>query len=276
MEKIITGWKLIGAFALLLAGLCACASSKVQNKESLLSSAGFRSHTPSTQTQLVMFKRMTPYKLERNTVSGKALYSYADPQRGVVYIGGDKAYQRYRQLALQQSIEEKRLRRPIAITSKLSIRNSARTTTEKIGGMATARSRFELRRNKAEKVTHSSDAPVTPWTRWRLLQTITGSFALVDGLPRVEQLRAAPLTEKASPHRQTPPQTAPPPEALLLTNEAAPTWPGCRKRYSRFQGLWVAPKSRDSDEVERPNSGVWVLPKMTRPARFRRTTISES
>jgi hypothetical protein len=54
-----------------------------------------------------MFKRMTPYKLERNTQNGKALYSYADPQRGIVYIGGDKAYQRYRQLALQQSMEEK-------------------------------------------------------------------------------------------------------------------------------------------------------------------------
>ena len=107
MEKIVTGLKLVGAFALLQAGLSACASTKVQNKESLLSSAGFRSHTPSTQTQLVMFKRMTPYKLERNTVGGKALYSYADPQRGVVYIGGDKAYQRYRQLALQQSIAEK-------------------------------------------------------------------------------------------------------------------------------------------------------------------------
>ena len=107
MEKIVTGLKLIGVSALLLASLCACASSKVQNKESLLSSAGFRSHTPSTQPQFVMFKRMTPYKLERSTVSGKALYSYADPQRGVVYMGGDKAYQRYRQLALQQSIEEK-------------------------------------------------------------------------------------------------------------------------------------------------------------------------
>ena len=54
-----------------------------------------------------MFERMTPYKLERNASSGKALYSYADPQKGVVYIDGDKAYQRYRQLALQQSIEEK-------------------------------------------------------------------------------------------------------------------------------------------------------------------------
>src|SRR5437660_8978527 len=43
--------------------------------------------------------------------------------------------------------------------------------------------------------------------------------------------------------------------------------------YSGFQGLRVAPKSRDSDEVERPNSGLWVLPKMTRPARLRRVTI---
>jgi len=46
-----------------------------------------------------MYNRMTPYKLERNTISGKALYTYADKQNGVVYIAGDKAYQRYRQLA---------------------------------------------------------------------------------------------------------------------------------------------------------------------------------
>ena len=50
---------------------------------------------------------MVPYKLGRNTINGEALYSYSDRQKGVVYIGGDKAYQRYRQLALQQSIEEK-------------------------------------------------------------------------------------------------------------------------------------------------------------------------
>jgi hypothetical protein len=30
------------------------------------------------------------YKLERNTINGKAIYSCADGQKGVVYIGGDK------------------------------------------------------------------------------------------------------------------------------------------------------------------------------------------
>ena len=59
--------------------------------------------------QLAMYSRMTPYKLERNTINGKALYTYANKQKGVVYIGGDKAYQRYRQLARQQSIGEKEL-----------------------------------------------------------------------------------------------------------------------------------------------------------------------
>jgi hypothetical protein len=51
----------------------------------------------------------TPYKLERNTFEGKALYTYADKQKGVAYIGGDKAYQRYKPLAAQQSIEQKEL-----------------------------------------------------------------------------------------------------------------------------------------------------------------------
>ena len=107
MKHIFTGLRLVGAFALLAACFCGCAGTEAQNKESLLTAAGFQARTPSTQAQLAMYNQMTPYKLERNTINGKALYTYANKQRGVVYIGGDKAYQRYRQLALQQSIEEK-------------------------------------------------------------------------------------------------------------------------------------------------------------------------
>jgi uncharacterized membrane protein len=92
-----------------VAGFSACAGTQVQNKESVLSAAGFRMRTPSTQEQWAMFNQMTPYKLERNTFKGKALYTYADKQKGVVYIGGDKAYQRYKQLGIQQSIAQKEL-----------------------------------------------------------------------------------------------------------------------------------------------------------------------
>ena len=109
MKHIFTGLKLVGALAVLTAGFCGCAGTEAQNKESLLTAAGFHERTPSTQAQLAMYNRMAPYKLERNTINGKALYTYANKQRGVVYIGGDKAYQRYRQLALQQSMAEKEL-----------------------------------------------------------------------------------------------------------------------------------------------------------------------
>ena len=37
---------------------------------------------------------MTPYKLEHGTYNGKSVYAYADKKRGVVYIGGQAAYQR--------------------------------------------------------------------------------------------------------------------------------------------------------------------------------------
>jgi hypothetical protein len=92
-----------------LAGFSGCAGTQVQHKESLLAAAGFRTRTPSTQDQWAMYNQMTPYKLERNTFNGKALYSYADKQQGVVYIGGEKAYQRYKQLGIQQSLAQKEL-----------------------------------------------------------------------------------------------------------------------------------------------------------------------
>jgi hypothetical protein len=91
---------------LLLAILVGCASWDAQNKESLLSAAGFRTRTPTTPNQQAMFNRMTPYKVERRIRNGKVLYAYADQQNNVVYLGGENEYQKYRQLALQQSIAQ--------------------------------------------------------------------------------------------------------------------------------------------------------------------------
>jgi hypothetical protein len=88
---------------------CAGTQAQKKGKESLLLEAGFQIRTPSTQEQWAMYNQMTPYKLERNTLKGKALYTYADKQKRVVYIGGENAYQRYKQLAAQQSIEQKEL-----------------------------------------------------------------------------------------------------------------------------------------------------------------------
>jgi hypothetical protein len=94
---------------LILASLYGCSSYYAQNKESLLIAAGFRTRTPATARQQVMFNRMQPYTLERRVRNGKVLYAYADKQKNVVYIGGENEYQRYNQLALQQSIAEDQL-----------------------------------------------------------------------------------------------------------------------------------------------------------------------
>jgi hypothetical protein len=91
---------------LLLAILAGCASWDAQNKESLLTAAGFRTRSPSTANQVAMFNRMTPYKIERRIRNGKVLYAYADKQNNVVYLGGENEYQKYKQLALQQSIAQ--------------------------------------------------------------------------------------------------------------------------------------------------------------------------
>ncbi len=93
----------------LLAVMAGCASYEAQNKESLLIAAGFKSRTPSTDKQKAMFNRMTPYKLERRIRNGKVLYAYAYKDKNIAYIGGEDEYQRYKQLALQQSIAQDQL-----------------------------------------------------------------------------------------------------------------------------------------------------------------------
>ena len=92
-----------------VAGFSGCAGTQVQNKESLLTAAGFRARTPSTAAQQAMFNRMVPYKVERRVRNGKVLYAFADPQKNLVYIGGENEYQTYQKLGLQQSIAQNQL-----------------------------------------------------------------------------------------------------------------------------------------------------------------------
>jgi hypothetical protein len=111
MNKVESLGNCLGLMRLIavVVSLSGCAGTQVQNKESLLSAAGFRARTPSTQEQWAVYHEMTPYKLEHNTFNGKTLYTYADTQKGVVYIGGDKSYARYKELGIQQSIAQNEL-----------------------------------------------------------------------------------------------------------------------------------------------------------------------
>ena len=95
MKTVIStiGW--CRSFFLAVAAAAAfsrCADTQVQNEESLLTAAGFGALTSATEPQSTVSSRLTPYELERNTINGKAVYIYADKQKGVAYVGGDEAY----------------------------------------------------------------------------------------------------------------------------------------------------------------------------------------
>src|ERR1700730_15378440 len=92
-----------------MAVLYGCASYDAQNKESLLTAAGFRARTPSTPEQQAMFNRMVPYKVECRLRNGKVLYPDAVAEKDLVYIDGEKEYQGYMHLGLQHSIAQDQL-----------------------------------------------------------------------------------------------------------------------------------------------------------------------
>ena len=94
------------AFTLSLIGLTGCASLEAPNTESLLSAAGFKTKTPTTPKQLAFYSSLSTFQLQRHTIKGKVIYTYADKKNQVIYFGNEKAYQRYRQLALKQEISE--------------------------------------------------------------------------------------------------------------------------------------------------------------------------
>jgi len=89
---------------LTLTGLAGCGSIDAANREPLLSAAGFVTRTPETPKQKQLYADVPSYKIQRVTAKGQVFYAYKDEAKGVAYVGGEKEYQRYQELAVQQRI----------------------------------------------------------------------------------------------------------------------------------------------------------------------------
>ena len=118
MKHLFSPLSILGALAFLaLAVGCATTgtgplSSAAARTESLLTSAGFKTKTPSTPRQQQHFKTLTPNKIMTVHRNGKTYYVYADPVQNQLYVGNPAQFQRYQQLrkanhlALEQEYSE--------------------------------------------------------------------------------------------------------------------------------------------------------------------------
>lgn len=81
-----------------------CAEMGASSTEPLLSAAGFRIKTPESAKQREIYATLPPYKLQRGSYKGEIFYAYKDEKAGIAYVGGEKEYQKYQQLAIQRRI----------------------------------------------------------------------------------------------------------------------------------------------------------------------------
>ncbi|MDB6016639.1 MAG: hypothetical protein JWR19_1128 [Pedosphaera sp.] len=108
-SKILAAWLISLIMTAAALGLSGCASTKEHNTESMLSAAGFHTMTPTTPQQQACYAALPPFKVQRRESNGKVTYAYADKKAGILYVGGENEYQRYRQLGQQQKIADEQL-----------------------------------------------------------------------------------------------------------------------------------------------------------------------
>jgi hypothetical protein len=96
------------SFGLALAG-CQSMPQAVQQKEDLLSAAGFTPQPANTPQRLAAMKKLPPNKFVQQTSNSQMVYVYADPiVCQCVYFGNQAAYAQYRQMVFQQRLADER------------------------------------------------------------------------------------------------------------------------------------------------------------------------
>jgi hypothetical protein len=106
VKQIFTGFRVIGASALLTLAV-GCAST--QQTENLLSAAGFRTAVVTSDQQ----QQFRPNKVTATKRNGQTYYVYVDPARNQIYVGDQSQYQRYRQLKKQLEIAQQSYNPPV-------------------------------------------------------------------------------------------------------------------------------------------------------------------
>jgi hypothetical protein len=96
------------AFGLALAG-CQSTQQVVQQKEDLLSAAGFTPQPANTPQRIAAMKKLPPNKFVQQTKNSQIVYVYADPiVCQCVYFGNQAAYAQYRSMVFQQRLADER------------------------------------------------------------------------------------------------------------------------------------------------------------------------
>ena len=78
-----------------------------KSQSDLLAQAGFKAHPPNSPQKLAYIQTLPAKKVVLNQYQDKPLYLVCtDPDAKQCYLGDEAAYQRYKQLAIQESISE--------------------------------------------------------------------------------------------------------------------------------------------------------------------------
>ena len=83
--------------------------SSTPQKEDILSAAGFKMVPADTPERQAHLKSLPPDKITTVQRSGKLYYTFPDPKKNVLYVGGEQQYQQYRKLSLQKQMADEQL-----------------------------------------------------------------------------------------------------------------------------------------------------------------------
>lgn len=78
----------------------------LNRQQPVLSAAGFRVTSNQTAKSHASYAHLPPYVVSRLIKGNHISYAYPDPQQGVVYLGGEKEYQRFQELTIQRNIAQ--------------------------------------------------------------------------------------------------------------------------------------------------------------------------
>jgi hypothetical protein len=95
--------------ALMLALVLSACMTSVQDKENMLSAAGFKVKLADTPQKLDGLKALPPHRFVTNNQNGQPVYLYADPTIcGCLYHGDQTAYASYQRMAFDQRLADQR------------------------------------------------------------------------------------------------------------------------------------------------------------------------
>ena len=166
MKNVIRTFIIISFLGLIVTGCAMIEEQEAKQTERMLIASGFMIQSANTPEQIAQLDAQPQRELIMHYKDGEPRYIYANSYESCMYVGDQKANQKYQELRIQQEIAARNQATAETSQNTAFVNQKTACANENAANMNREAAAMNLRAEREKKRKHKHKCPKMDWGAW--------------------------------------------------------------------------------------------------------------